>query len=574
MIHITLLIKLALEVGTTVSSNRQSTAQLGPVSKGYTLGLEQTQHKMIIADGNVPLPAHRNTPNENHFQRWRPHDNFDLPWGPQTLSMKLPPIQQELRNASASGHGSIYSFLKEPQSLLYDSTLLDAPHVVAMRQLGQQQQEQQIFAPLNAPSPFRYGQQSIGLSGLDLNASRRNALLYNSDRQLHSSVGWNVIAAYQQRQNQLSVWNTSHRTLPSLLHRADEDSELLEFLARQQLNVYTGNMDSSMGYPPARAGSRQHLRSPRQESFLSQGQQRSHEMQSDEFRLPDIAIHSVLLNSNKSQSFTSKYEVVNSCTAPFIAHSWRPASIIGSVVSNATKRRKSSFDSPVVNPMGARGYSPRAESDMGIFRNREQQLIAKLVKASTRQRKRRHDSANQAVELLSSGMKSSRSIPDQISPSKVDIRFFNNSTEVDEHGHPRQLPYTTDQTDSDQDKVKIDATTNEGEIVELHAFQKSIWDALTSEKRPNTAKERKRKAAEKKKSLHSAKKQQGKHQRSAVSKQLELDTTPSQLSSDPNKIATAAVDDIVRDSLRERENTLCAASVLMDFLSGGNKPDS
>ena len=566
--------KLVLEVGTTVSSNRPFAAQLVSVSKGDSQGLEQVQHEMMMANGNVQLPAHLNTPNEKCLQGWRPPDIFDLPWGHQASSMILPQIQQEHRLVGQGRHGSISSLSKRPQNLLYDPSHLDTPHVVAMRHLGQQQQEQRMYTPLNAPFPFRYGQQSLGLSGLDMNASRRNALLSNPSGILNSADGWNVMAAYQQRQNQLGAWNTSHHSLPSISQAADQDSELLEFLARQQLTRNTGILDSSIGYPTTRAGATHGLRLSRQESFLSQEKQWSHEMQPDEFRLPEVVTHSVLLNSDNFQASTSKYDVVDPYRAPFIGQHWRSASATGSVVSNATKRRKSSFDSPVVNPTGARGYSSHAEGDMKKIQNREQPLTSKQVKAPSRHRKGHGDFTNKAVELLSDGKNSSKCISDQISPSKVGIRFFNNSAEVDEHGRPRQPSNTTDQTDSGHDKVNRDATTNEGEIVELHAYQKSIWDAFTSEKSLKPVKERKRKVAEKRKSLQTIKRQQSKLQHVADSKQLELDTTPSELSSDPNKIAIAAVDDIVRDSLRERENTLSAASVLMDFLSGGNTPDS
>jgi hypothetical protein len=45
-----------------------------------------------------------------------------------------------------------------------------------------------------------------------------------------------------------------------------------------------------------------------------------------------------------------------------------------------------------------------------------------------------------------------------------------------------------------------------------------------------------------------------------------VDPTPSALSSDPSKLSSAGVDDIVRDSLKEREKALNAASVLMEFM--------
>uniref|UniRef100_A0A7S2EJW6 Uncharacterized protein n=1 Tax=Ditylum brightwellii TaxID=49249 RepID=A0A7S2EJW6_9STRA len=50
----------------------------------------------------------------------------------------------------------------------------------------------------------------------------------------------------------------------------------------------------------------------------------------------------------------------------------------------------------------------------------------------------------------------------------------------------------------------------------------------------------------------------------------EIDTKPSDFTADPSKIAQASVDELVKDSLKEREKTLSAASVLLDLI-GGNK---
>ena len=46
----------------------------------------------------------------------------------------------------------------------------------------------------------------------------------------------------------------------------------------------------------------------------------------------------------------------------------------------------------------------------------------------------------------------------------------------------------------------------------------------------------------------------------------EVDPTPSQLGNDPTKIAQASVEELVKDSLKEREKTLSAANVLLKFL--------
>jgi hypothetical protein len=47
---------------------------------------------------------------------------------------------------------------------------------------------------------------------------------------------------------------------------------------------------------------------------------------------------------------------------------------------------------------------------------------------------------------------------------------------------------------------------------------------------------------------------------------LLVDPTLSALSSDLSKLSSAGVDDMVRDSLKEREKALSAASVLVEFM--------
>jgi hypothetical protein len=149
------------------------------------------------------------------------------------------------------------------------------------------------------------------------------------------------------------------------------------------------------------------------------------------------------------------------------------------------------------------------------------------------------------------------------------LRFFNNGTEVDICGQPivdaTQSPKTKGEplckkgeksfswinknVASDRSKVIQEMDV----LADLEERQKSIWAQLTED-------------AEEAMSQTKSKRRAQKSPEEAPRVFLQVDPTPSPLSSDPSKLASAVVDDIVRDSLKEREKALSAASVLMEFM--------
>jgi hypothetical protein len=90
-------------------------------------------------------------------------------------------------------------------------------------------------------------------------------------------------------------------------------------------------------------------------------------------------------------------------------------------------------------------------------------------------------------------------------------------------------------------------------LADLEERQKSIWAQLTED-------------AEEATSQTKSKQRKQKSPEEAPRVFLQVDPTPSPISSDPSKLASAGVDDIVRDSLKEREKALSAASVLIEFM--------
>lgn len=150
-------------------------------------------------------------------------------------------------------------------------------------------------------------------------------------------------------------------------------------------------------------------------------------------------------------------------------------------------------------------------------------------------------------------------------PQKKPIRFFNAGTEISIDGYPvtssNTVSCTEKQTNGKENtrkhrkrRIAPDVAEEEEkrqfEVQNLQEQQRSIWDAFVLDGDEKTK--------EKKKS----KEKNGDEQ--------VID--PSQLySDDPSKIATASMDDIVKDSLTERLNMLSAASVLMALTPRGKR---
>ena len=133
------------------------------------------------------------------------------------------------------------------------------------------------------------------------------------------------------------------------------------------------------------------------------------------------------------------------------------------------------------------------------------------------------------------------------------LRFFNNGVEVDINGRPIASKEPTVEPQSfivPDHEPEVDLDT-------LKDHQKSVWDQFIET--PEQQKAR----------LMKPKRKRSVSRKDEEVKPLDLvvDPTLSELSTDPNKLASADVDDLVRDSLKEREKTLSAASVLMGFLS-------
>lgn len=151
------------------------------------------------------------------------------------------------------------------------------------------------------------------------------------------------------------------------------------------------------------------------------------------------------------------------------------------------------------------------------------------------------------------------------------IRFFNEGSEVSMAGRPVTKPTSSIPTIAEKqgkqkqtgmkrkNKRKVENVVEaekerKVQVSNLQERQQSIWDAFALENEEDKQKGK-------------TKKSQRIDDRNATfdPSQLDLEITESskRILSDPSKIASASVDDIVRDSLTERQNTLSAASVLM-----------
>lgn len=156
------------------------------------------------------------------------------------------------------------------------------------------------------------------------------------------------------------------------------------------------------------------------------------------------------------------------------------------------------------------------------------------------------------------------------------IRFFNNGSELDTECEPR-----TALDDGDVDS-KVNSDVKDNEISELCMRQKSIWDELTSggvkSKRSRKRKKITSSISSKLEGITSAGEAISSNDGptmndKSVGKERELYLKPRELH-DSDMISNDYVKDLARDATRELENTLGAASVLMDFLTGGAKIDS
>lgn len=134
------------------------------------------------------------------------------------------------------------------------------------------------------------------------------------------------------------------------------------------------------------------------------------------------------------------------------------------------------------------------------------------------------------------------------------LRFFNNGVEVDISGNPivskkdEGLPPRLDSEPEEQ--CDIDT---------LQSHQKSVWDEFTETPEQREAREKKKNKTRRKRAASS--------EEPAKPLNLPIDPTASEFS-DPSKLDSADVEDLVRDSLKEREKTLSAASVLLGLFSG------
>lgn len=160
-------------------------------------------------------------------------------------------------------------------------------------------------------------------------------------------------------------------------------------------------------------------------------------------------------------------------------------------------------------------------------------------------RNRRYSDEIQASPVLSKPLPRVINTASNRSQLPPTLRFFNNGVEVDINGNPLPPP----QPEPEPEPLDFDS---------LKDHQQSVWDEFTET--PEEVEARKKKTRRKAKSNTEA---------PAEPLNLEVDPTPSVLSS-AEKLATADVNDLVQDSLKEREKTLSAASVLMGFLGGGN----
>ena len=135
------------------------------------------------------------------------------------------------------------------------------------------------------------------------------------------------------------------------------------------------------------------------------------------------------------------------------------------------------------------------------------------------------------------------------------LRFFNNGVECDIEGNPI--------VSKQDDLPRLDSEPEEqADFDTLQNHQKSIWDELIET--PEQQEAREKKQARRNKRTASAEKEPTKPLN------LPIDPTASEFQ-DRNKLDSAKVEDLVRDSLKEREKTLSAASVLMGLL--GQEPN-
>jgi hypothetical protein len=155
-------------------------------------------------------------------------------------------------------------------------------------------------------------------------------------------------------------------------------------------------------------------------------------------------------------------------------------------------------------------------------------------------------------------------------PQKKPIRFFNAGMEVSIDGRPvannKSVPCAEKQAKGKEKSrkrrkkrkasdVAEEEEKRQEEVQNLQDQQRSIWDAFVLEGDEKTK--------EKKKSKEKKGNEQGQMIDPSQLYSEITDTSRRMLSGDPSKIATASMDDIIKDSLTERQNTLSAASVLM-----------
>ena len=470
-----------------------------------------------------------------------------IPFQMQSLPISQHPSAFGIRDLSSLALRQYTTSL--PQGSLQSRISVVNDPLATMHALSQQQQLRGGYSPFRHPA---------GLSAMDLASSDLNSVLSNHGF-LHTRSPYrtNVNAALllhnEQRQPLGALRNLSR--IPPLPSMQQDNAEILQFLAREE------RLHSAYGYSTYGA----QFPASRTDAFLLPSIARLQvPMHQDEFGLNHLDMIRSLPGSSAATTYLSndsdnKNRGLKRLEIPSSEKSF----------SHSAKRSKPSDASLSLSPN--KGHSLQTPADG----------IAKFKKRPTSPSPKKR---KPAIDLLHNerdlGKISSKSVQASQFSSELDsagVRFFNNGGEVDLQGRARNTLNDEVEVDSRPTPSSEKSSDQTDEMSELYAYQKSIWSELTLENEGDEAKtpdghKKKKKKKRRRKSVEKsnrAPKTAGDLPHKDHSFASALDISPGHLSRDPDKIAHAAVEDLVRDSMRERENTLSAASVLMDFLSAG-----
>ena len=476
-------------------------------------------------------------------------------------------VQQSFAgNFGRTGH--ISSLASSSTNLLYSSSPSRPSTLneqLAIQNAQQQYQQRQLrILQGDAFNDSLLVRQALGLSAVsDLAAAYSLNHTMCSPGLLDNSAPWNALSVYRQQQERqqyhnMDAFNPLIRMLPS--PGAPQDKETLEFMAREMLmRSYSSGSQEALGCAKVGSG----------DVFLPPNA-------SD----PSLS-HTALRLLSGSENSVQEFE--GSLSEPFSRGQKRTRSdsSAGLTAFSPSKRPKSTFDTHISKTKRVVASSQLTGSTGGIAKFKKSKKVESRSKRSAKTFSGGNDvkilkGANDGGDIHSSKSRTDTASP--LTPNKDSsaIRFFNNGSELDTECEPR-----TALDDGDVDS-KVNSDVKDNEISELCMRQKSIWDELTSggvkSKRSRKRKKITSSISSKLEGIMSAGEAISSNDGptmndKSVGKERELYLKPRELH-DSDMISNDYVKDLARDATRELENTLGAASVLMDFLTGGAKIDS